>query len=102
MNVNTMTVALYCMNVNILSVLILTILHSGFVGRTTDSVIPLFFVPLTWAGNHLSLHQHPEMSRDEVEETLLILQENQRDFLPELVDAVPRWMFSGPDLFREV
>ena len=33
------------------------------------------------------------VSREVVEETLLILQENQRDFLLELVDAVPRWMF---------
>ena len=37
------------------------------------------------------------MSREVVEETLLILQENQRDFLLELVDPVPRWMFSIPD-----
>ena len=51
---------------------------------------------------HLSLHRHPEMSREVVEETLLILQENQRDFLLELVDAVSRWMFSGLDLLQEV
>ena len=42
------------------------------------------------------------MSREVVEETLLILQENQGDFLLELVDAVSRWMFSGLDLFQEV
>ena len=30
------------------------------------------------------------MSREVVEETLLILQESQRDHLLELVDAVPR------------
>ena len=37
------------------------------------------------------------MSREVVEETLLILQENQRDFLLELVDAVSRWMFCEID-----
>ena len=35
-----------------------------------------------------------------VEETLLILQENQRDCLLELVAAVSRWMFSVPDLLQ--
>ena len=40
------------------------------------------------------------MSREVVEETLLILQENQCDLLLELIDAVPRWMFSVPDLLR--
>ena len=39
-------------------------------------------------------------SLEVVEETLLILQESQRDPLLELVDAVPRWMFSGPDLLQ--
>ena len=42
------------------------------------------------------------MSLEVVEETLLILQENQREFLLELIDAVPRWMFSGPDLLQGV
>ena len=42
----------------------------------------------------------PEVSREVVEETLLILQESQYYFLLELVDAVPRWMFSGPDLLQ--
>ena len=42
------------------------------------------------------------MSRGVVEETLLILQENQRDFLPELIDAVSRWMFSGLNLLQGV
>ena len=42
------------------------------------------------------------MSREVVEETLLILQENQRDFLLELDDPVSRWMFSGLDLLQEV
>ena len=37
-----------------------------------------------------------------MEETLLILQENHCDFLLDLVDAVPRWMFSGLDLLRGV
>ena len=37
-----------------------------------------------------------------VEETLLILQENQGDFLLELVAAVSRWMFSGLDLLQGV
>ena len=41
------------------------------------------------------------MSREVVEETLLILQENQRDFLLELVAAVSRWVFSVPDLFQK-
>ena len=45
----------------------------------------------TWTRNRLPLHRHPEMSLEVVvEETLLILQESQRDFLLELVDAVPR------------
>ena len=35
-----------------------------------------------------------------MEEILLILQESQCYFLLELVDAVPRWMFSGPDLLQ--
>ena len=35
-----------------------------------------------------------------VEETLLILQESQCDYLLELVEAVPRWMFSVPDLLQ--
>ena len=48
----------------------------------------------------LSLHRHPEVSLEVVEETLLILQESQYYSLLELVDAVPRWMFSGPDLLQ--
>ena len=40
------------------------------------------------------------MSRVVVEETLLILQESQRDPLLELVAAVPRWMLSVPDLLQ--
>ena len=35
-----------------------------------------------------------------VEETLLILQENQCDLLLELVDAVSRWTFSSLDLLQ--
>ena len=42
------------------------------------------------------------MSLGVVEETHLILQESQGDFLLELVDAVPRWMFSVPDLLHKV
>ena len=42
------------------------------------------------------------MTREVVEETLLILQENQRDFLLKLDDPVSRWMFSGLDLLQEV
>ena len=56
----------------------------------------------TWTKNRLSLHQHPELSPEVVEETLLILQENQGDLLLVLVAAVSRWMFSGPDLTQEV
>ena len=41
-----------------------------------------------------------ETSREVVEETLLILQENQCDVLLELVAAVSRWMFSDLDLFQ--
>ena len=52
--------------------------------------------------NHLSLHRHPETSREVVEETLLILQESLYYSLLELVDAVPRWMFSVPDLLQGV
>ena len=50
--------------------------------------------------SRLSLHRHPEMSREIVEETLLILQESPRDPLLELVAAVSRWMFSVPDLLQ--
>ena len=57
---------------------------------------------LTWIKSLLSLHRHSEMSREVVEETLLILQESQRDFLLELDDAVTRLMFSGLDLLQEV
>ena len=57
---------------------------------------------VTWTRNHLSLHRHPEMSLEVVEETLLILQENQGDFLLDLVAAVSRWMFSGLDLLQRV
>ena len=42
------------------------------------------------------------VSREVVEETLLILQENQCDFLLELVAAVSKWMFSSLDLFHGV
>ena len=41
------------------------------------------------------------MSLEVVEETLLILQENLRDFLLELDVPVSRWMFSGLDLLQE-
>ena len=37
-----------------------------------------------------------------VEETLVILQENQGDLLLELVAAVSRWMFSGPELLQYI
>ena len=55
---------------------------------------------LTRTKNHLSLHRHPEMSLEVSEETILILQENQYYCLLELVDAVSKWMFSGPDLLQ--
>ena len=42
------------------------------------------------------------MSREVVEETLQILQENERDCLLELVAAVSRRMFSGLDLIQGV
>ena len=53
---------------------------------------------LTWTKNHWSLHRHPEMSLEVVVETLL--QESQYYFLLELVDAVPKWMFSILDLLQ--
>ena len=37
-----------------------------------------------------------------MEEALLILEENQGDFLLELDAAVSRWIFSGPDLLQGV
>ena len=52
--------------------------------------------------NHLSLHRHPEVSHEVVEETLLILQENPFDFLLELDDPVSMWVFSVPDLLQKV
>ena len=42
------------------------------------------------------------MSHEVAEETLLILQENVRDFLLELGVPVSWWMFSVPDLLQEV
>ena len=58
---------------------------------------------LTWTRNDLSLHRHPEMSREVVEETLLILQENLLNLLLELggfrikVDVLSSW--SPPNKF---
>ena len=59
---------------------------------------------VSWHGpkSHLSLHRHPETSREVVEETLLILQENPFDFLLELGVPVSRWVFSIPDLLQKV
>ena len=51
---------------------------------------------------HLSLHGHPEVSLEVVEETLLILQESQYYSLLELVAAVSRWMFSVPGLLQRI
>ena len=62
------------------------------------NVMAVYEASPTWTRNSLSLHRHPEMSREVVEETLLILQENLYYSLLEGVDAVPRWMFSVPDL----
>ena len=53
-----------------------------------------------WTKSRLLLHRHPEVSREVVEETLLILQESQYFSLLEVVDAVLRWMFSVPDLLQ--
>ena len=69
----------------------------AWLGVQRDGGISSF---LKWTKNRLSLHQHPEMSREDVEETLLILQESQYYSLVELVAAVPRWMFSGLDLLE--
>ena len=41
------------------------------------------------------------MSLEVVEETLLIFQEGQSYSLLELVDAVPKWMFSRPVILQE-
>ena len=42
------------------------------------------------------------MSREVVEETILILQENQDDFLLELDVPEKKWMFSVPDVIQGV
>ena len=48
-----------------------------------------------------SLHRHPEVSLEVVEEeNLLILQENSFDFLLEL--GAPKWVFSVPDPIQKV
>ena len=47
-------------------------------------------------------HRQLEVSHEVVEETLLILQECQRDPLLELGDPVSRWMFSVPDLLQQI
>ena len=58
---------------------------------------------LTWTKNNFVLHRNPEMSRKSGGcRDLLILQENLRHLLPELVDPVSMWVFSVPDLFQEV
>ena len=57
---------------------------------------------MTWTKSHQLRHRHPETSRKVVEETLLILQENQGAFLLELVAAVSRWMLSGLDVLEGV
>ena len=57
---------------------------------------------LTWTKSHLSLHRHLETIVEVVEEILLILLENQRNFLLELVAAVSRWMFLGLNLLQEI
>ena len=49
----TMTVALYCTNVSNRSVLILAMLHSGNVGRTTGYVNRIFFVSIVQFAQHL-------------------------------------------------
>ena len=69
-------------------------LDSGF------NVMAVYEAYLTWTKNRSWLHRHLEVSREVVEETLLILQESQCDSLLELVEAVPRWMFSVPDLLQ--
>ena len=55
---------------------------------------------LKWTKSRSSVHRQPETNLEVVEETLLILQESQYYFLLELVDTVPRWMFSSPDLLK--
>ena len=57
---------------------------------------------LTRTKNHLSLRRHQEMSREVVEETLLVLQENLSDLLLELGAPVSKWMFSGLDLLQRI
>ena len=44
---DTLTVALHCTNVDNRSFLVLTLLHSGFVGRTTECVNPIFLCQRT-------------------------------------------------------
>ena len=56
MDYNTVTVALCSTNVNNRSVLILTIVHSGFVSGTTKFINPLFFVPFAPHLSCLSKH----------------------------------------------
>ena len=46
MDCHTVTVALCCTNADDCYVLVLTILHSRFVNRTTECVNPMFFVPI--------------------------------------------------------
>ena len=51
---NTMTVALYCTNVHIRSVLILIVLHSEFVSSTSECINPLFLCPNSEFARHLA------------------------------------------------
>ena len=58
---------------------------------------------LTLTRSHLSLHRHLDISLEVMEvETLLILQGNPFDFLLELDVPLSRWMFSIPDLLRQI
>ena len=71
-------------------------------GYVNVSVLAVYEASLTWTRNHTSHHWHLDTSLEVVEETLLVLQENQGDFLLELVAAVSRWMFSCLDLLQAV
>ena len=64
------------------------------------NVMAVYVACPTWTKSRLWLHGHPEVSREVVEEILLILQESQYYSFLELVDAAPRWMFSVPDLLQ--
>ena len=87
----TMTVALYCTNVSNRSVLILAILHSGNVGRTTGCFNRIFFVSIVQFAQHL-----PCVSKH----VTIVLPRRIDDNLQVLEPSPSAWTFRTSRLFK--